>query len=463
VDEIDSIAVLPFVNAGNDARMDYLPDGLTESLIQSLSQLPRMRVMARGAVFTYKGREVDPREVGATLKVRGVVLGRVRRQGDQLLIDAELVNAADGSRLWRNQYHRQFADLLVTQEEIAREISDRLRPRPSGERRQRLASRATGNSAAYHLYLIGNHHLLQETRQSLEKALDYFQQALALDPNFALAHAGMAVVYAQKSGQYLTPSEAMPKAKQAAHQALAADETLAEAHHAMAVVKWWGDWDWQGAEQEFRRSLELNPNFVNAVAYISLLHSQQGRFEEALREAQRAEQLDPLSPHARLHTADVLFSSRQYDRQIEQCRKTLELNYSGAFSNHARVCLGIAYIQKGMRQEAISEIHQAMALRRHDANLSYLGYIYAVAGRKSEALKILREMEKHATRRRVSPVYIARIYTGFGDKDRALEWLRKGYDERSDHMLSLGVSPIYDGLRSDPRFVEMLRGIGLAP
>jgi serine/threonine-protein kinase len=461
--EIDSIAVLPFINTAADARMDYLADGITESLIQSMSQLPKMRVMARGTVFTYKGREVDPRQVGATLKVRAVVLGRVQRQGDQLLIEAELVDTADGSQLWGNQYRRLSDDLLVAQEEIAREISEKLRPRSNGEQWQPLARRATGNRAAYHLYLMGHHLFYQFTRQSQEKALGYFQQAVTLDPNYALAHAGIAEVYADWSGQYLSPAEAMPKAKQAAQRALAADETLAEAHHAMAMVKWWGDWDWVGAEREFRRALALNPNFVNALGYISIFLSHQGRFEESLREAQRAEQLDPLSAYAIYRVANIFYYSRQYDRMIEQCRKMVELNYSGAWASFAHEWLGRAFIQKGMREEAISEMRQAVALSRRDMHLSWMGYIYAMAGRKSEARKILREMEEQAKRQRVSPVYIARIYTGLGDKKRALEWLRKGYDERSDHVLAMSVDPIYDGLRSDPRFVEMLRGIGLAP
>ena len=457
---IDSVAVLPFANASNDPQMEYLSDGITESLIGGLSQLPALTVMARSTVFTYRGREADPRQVGEALKVRAVVTGRVERLGERLLIHAELVDASNGARLWGEQYQRSLADLPAVQDDITREISAALRLRLSGAQQRQIAKRQTADSEAYQLYLRGNHLYYQETRASQEKALDYFNQAVALDPSYALAYAGIAHVYATFSAQYLPPGEAMPKARQAALTAIQLDEALPEAHFSLALVKLWGDWDWAGAERELKRAIELNSNFVNGrVTYANFL-VQRGRFEDAEREIRVAKQLDPLS--ARLGSAEgrVFYSARRFDQAIAQYRKTLEL-YPDNFGLHR--ALGLIFSQQGRNQEAINEMRQALALSSHYTNRAWAAYVYARAGQRVEALKILRELEAQAKRERVSPAYIARIHIGLGEKDRAFEWLRTAYEERSDHLLNIGVDPVYDPLRSDPRFTELLRGIGLAP
>jgi len=458
---INSIAVLPFVNVGADPQMEYLPDGITESVIDSLAPLPGLTVMARSTVFTYKGKEVDPRQVGATLKVRAVVMGRVQRQGDLLVVRAELVDAADGSQLWSEQYQRPLADLVALQEEIAREISTKLRLRLSGAQWQPLAKRHTTNKEAHQLYLKGRHFYHQGARASQEKALDYFKEAVALDPGYALAWAEIAQVYAVFSGQYLPPGEAMPKAREAALKALALDDHLAEAHYALGLVKQY-DWDRAGAEQAYKRAIELNPNLADAVAQHGGLLVQQGRFEEGLRAIQRAEELDPLSLSIGSSVFSAFYYARQYDRAIAQCRKLLELNPSEAWEGGIHASLGRALIQQQRHEEAIAALRRAVALNRHNAHLGWLGYAYAAAGRPGEARELLRELEEQAGRRLVSPVSIARIYLGLGEKERALALLRQAYDEHSDHVLSLGIEPIYDPLRSDPRFIEMLRGIGLA-
>jgi serine/threonine-protein kinase len=457
---IDSVAVLPFANAGADPQMEYLSDGITESLIGSLSQLPALTVMARSTVFTYRGREADPRQVGEALKVRAVLTGRVERRGEHLLIQAELVDASNGARLWGEQYQRSIADLPAVQDDITREISAALRLRMSDPQRRQIAKRQTADSGAYQLYLRGNHLYYQESRESQEKALDYFNQAITLDPGYALAYAGIAHVYATFSAQYLPPGEAMPKARQAALTAIQLDEALPEAHFSLALVKLWGDWDWAGAERELRRAIELNPNFVNGrVAYANFL-VQRGRFEEAEREIRLARQLDPLS--ARLGSAEgrVLYYARRFDQAIAYHRKALEL-YPDNFGLHR--ALGLIFSQQGRHQEAIDELRQTLALSPHYTNRAWAAYVYARADQRVEALKILRELEEQANRERVSPAYIARIYIGLGEKDRAFEWLRKAYEERSDHLLSIGVDPVYDPLRSDPRYIELLRGVGLAP
>src|SRR5262245_2882566 len=457
---IDSFAVLPFANASNDPQMEYLPDGITESLIDSLSQLPALTVMARSTVFTYRGREADPRQVGEALKVRAVLTGRVERRGEHLLIQAELVDASNGARLWGEQYQRSIADLPGVQDDITREISAALRLRLSVDQQKQIAKRQTADSEAYQLYLRGNHLYYQESRESQEKALDYFKQAIALDPGYALAYAGIAHVYATFSAQYLPPGEAMPKARQAALTAIQLDEALPEAHFSLALVKLWGDWDWAGAERELRRAIELNPNFVNGrLAYANFL-VQRGRFEEAEREIRLAKQLDPLS--VRLSTAEgrVLYNARRYDQAIAHHRKALEL-YPNDFGLHRS--LGLNFSQQGRHHDAINEMRQTLALSPDYTNRAWAAYVYARAGQRVEALKILRELEDLARRERVSPAYIARIHIGLGEKDRAFEWLRKAYEERSDHLLSIGVDPVYEPLRSDPRYMELLRGIGLAP
>lgn len=457
---IDSIAVLPFANAGNDPQVEYLPDGITESLIGSLSQLPHLRVMARGTVFTYKGREADPRQVGATLKVRTVVLGRVERRGERLVIGVELVDAADGARLWGEQYQRPLADIFAVQAEIAREIAEQLRVRLSSAEREQLAKRQTTNPEAYQLYLQGRYHYLQFNRASQERALDYFRQAITRDPRYALAYTGIADVYADFSSQYLAPSEAMPQAKQAAAQALELDEQLPEAHHSLAMVKWFGDWDWAGAEVEFRRALALNPNAAATYAFYADFLLRLKRFDEALSQARQGYELDPLSPHGSEMVSKSLFYLRRYDESVAQSRKTLELN-----PNYIWVGLHISNsrAQQGRHEEAIAEVRRNLELNQHDAILSHLGYLYAFAGRRDEARKVLTELEERARQRRVSPVYRARVYANLGDKERALELLRQAYEERSDHLLAIGIDPIFDGLRADPRFAELLRGIGLPP
>jgi eukaryotic-like serine/threonine-protein kinase len=455
---INSIAVLPFANASADPQMEYFPDGITESIIRSLSQLPDLRVMARSTVFTYKGRTVDPRHVGTALQVRAVVMGRVLRQGGRLIIDVELVDTTDGSQLWGEQYSRTMTDLLTVQEEIAREISAKLRLRLNSAQQQQIAKRPTENPEAYRLYILGRHHYHQFSHENGLKALDYFNQAIALDPGYALAYTGVSDFYADFSSQYMPPSEALPRARAAAQRAVELDETLAEAHHSLALSKWFADWDWAGAEQEFKRTLELNPSLAPAYSNYAGLLACRGRFDEAVVAAKRGQEVDPLSAFAGDVLSRVYLYARRYDHVCEVGRKIQELNpnYQWGYSNWAQ-----ALAQQGKYQEAITQIQKGIALNRHDALLAISGYIYAKSGQSAAALKILAELEEQAKQRQVSPVYLSYIYNGLGNHDRALALLHQAYQEHSDHLLGLRVNPIYDSLRHDPRFTEMLRGIGL--
>lgn len=455
---INSIAVLPFANASADPQMEYFPDGITESIIRSLSQLPDLRVMARSTVFTYKGRTVDPRQVGAALQVRAVVMGRVLRQGGRLMIDVELVNTTDGSRLWGEQYSRPMTDLLTVQEEIAREISAKLRLRLNSAQQQQIAKRPTENPEAYRLYLLGRHHYHQFSYENGLKAVDYFNQAIALDPGYALAYTGVADFYTDFSSQYMLPSEALPRSRAAAQRAVELDETLAEAHHSLAVSKWFADWDWAGAEQEFKRTLELNPSLAVAHSNYASLLVRRERFDEAVTAAKRGQELDPLSTYAGDVLSRVYLYAGRYEQVFEEGRKIQELNpnYQWGYSNWAQ-----ALAQQGKYQEAITQIQKGVALHRHDALLALLGYIYAKSGQTAAALKILAELEGQAKQRQVSPVYLAHVYNGLGEQERALALLQQAYREHSDHLLGLRVNPIYDNLRDDPRFTEMLRGVGL--
>jgi eukaryotic-like serine/threonine-protein kinase len=457
-DAIESVAVLPFADQTNDAQLNYLPDGLTESLINSLSRLPNLRVMASGSVFQYKNRELSPKQIGQELKVSAIVSGRVQKAGDKLLISVELADTKDGARLWGEQYQRSLSDLVSVQNEIVREITQQMRVRLSGEQEKQLARRQPINNEAYQHYLKGRFHFVQYTRASQEKALEHFQQAIAADPGYALAYTGIADFYSDFSGQYLLPSEAMPKAKAAAMRALELDPSLAEAHHSLALVHWWGDWDFAGAETEFKRAIELNSNAALTMAYYAEFLMQMRRTDEALTWAQRGSALDPLSTHASVTIARVLLTARRYDEALAQTRKSQDLNpnYLWSYSVAAQ-----ALAAQGRFDAALVEIQRGIAINRHDSLLTVQAYLLSLAGKPNEARQILTELEQQAPQRLVAPAYLARVYIGLNDTDRALELLRRAYDEHSDHVLWLGSDRMFDKLRSDARFINLLKQIGL--
>jgi serine/threonine-protein kinase len=451
----DSVAVLPFANAADDPQMAYLPDGLTESLIDSLSQLPDLRVSAHSTVSGYNGREIDPRQAGKELQAQAVIMGRVAQRGDRLLIRVELVDTTDGSRVWGDEFQRARPEIVAAQREIAREIAAKLRRRLSPGAQRQLDKRHSNDGKAYDLYAQGRYLYRQFARESLEKALDYFQRAVAQDSRYALAYCGVADIYMSLSSVYLPSSEAMPRAREAALNAIELDETLPEAHEAMAVVKWYGDWDWAGAEREFKRALQINPNFVDARVNYTTLLLQQKRFEEALQVIRQAKAHDPASLRAMGKEGEVYLFMRQYDRAIEIFRKVLDLGPDFVPNQRS---LSLALSLQGRHQEAIELLKQLQTT----TDVELKAGIYARAGRRDESLKLLGELKARAAREYVSPVSLARVYIGLGDKEQALVWLRKAYDERSAYLVNIGVHPAYDPLRSDSRFDDLLRGVGLA-
>jgi TolB-like protein/Tfp pilus assembly protein PilF len=459
---IDSLAVLPFVNVSADPGTEYLSDGITESVINSLSRLRRLRVMARSTVFRYKGREVDAEEVGRELKVGAVLLGRLLHFGDHLIIRTELVEVGSGCQLWGEQYNRKLTDILAVQGEIATEISEKLRLRLTEREQSILTKRYTEKTEAYQAYLQGRYFWDKRTEESLNKAIEYFRQAIDMDQNYALAHAGLADCYAVLGNfSFLTPKDSYPKAKTAAIKALEIDDRMAEAHTSLAWIKAQYDWDWPGAERKFKRANELNPGYTPARYWYALFLSAMGRHEEAVAEGRRAQEIEPLSLVPNIALGFTLLFARQDAEAVEQLRTTTEMEPNFSWP---RWLLGWAYGQKEMYGEAIAELNVAVSgTGSRTLSLSMLGHGYAISGRRAEALAVLAELQETGKRKYVAPFFMALIYAGLGESERAFEWLEKAYECRSWGLLWLKVDPRLDSLRSDERFTSLLRRIGLEP
>jgi TolB-like protein/Flp pilus assembly protein TadD len=458
---IDSVAVLPFVNASADSDTEYLSDGINETLIGQLSQIPRLRVMAQSTVFRYKGRDIDPQKVGRDLNVQAVLTGKVLQRGDTLIISMELMNVRDGSDLWSGRYNRKLADVVAVQEDIAREVTDKLRLRLRSEEEKRLTGHFTENPEAYQLYLKGRYYWNKRTPDGIQKAIEYFQAAIVKDPRYALAYAGLADCYHVPANP-LPPREKMPLAKVATMKALQLDDSLVEAHTSMARVLYVYDWDWPAAEKEFKRAIELNPRYAQAHQWYGGYLSATGRFREADAEKKRALDLEPLSLVINFDVGLASYNSRSYDQAIDQFQKTLELD---ATFPPPYAYLAAAYEQKGMFQEAITTFERAITVSQGPPKamaMAGLAHVYAVSGRKTEARKILAELQRLSEHSYVPATGTALIYAGLGDKDQAFAWLDKAYEEHSFQLNILNVEPRFDPLRSDPRFTELLRRMGLA-
>jgi serine/threonine protein kinase/tetratricopeptide (TPR) repeat protein len=457
---IDSLAVLPFVNASGNPDSEYLSDGITESLINSLSQLPKLEVKSRDSAFHYKGKDPSAETVGRELGVRAIFKGRVTQVGDNLTVSAELIDARNNDHIWGDQYSRKASDIFALQSEIAKEITTALRTRLTGEDEKRLAKSYTGNPEAYQDYLKGLYWLNKTTEDGMRKGIEYFQQAITKDPTYALAYDGLANCYSALAGAgFVLPKDAHPKAKEAALKALAIDETLAEAHASLGYITAVYDYDWSGGEKEFQRAIELNPSYADAHREYGIALRDMGRFEEAIAETKKAVGLDPLSLIINRALGLTFYDARQYDQAIEQEKKALELDPNLLVAHET---LGRAYLQKSMYKEGIGEFEKVLAISPgNQIGLSDLGYAYAVTGRRAEAEKVLDQLNELSKQKYVSAAARAIIYAGLGEKDKAFEWLEKGYEERS--IGAIKVNPVYDPLRSDPRFADLLRRMNLQP
>jgi TolB-like protein/DNA-binding winged helix-turn-helix (wHTH) protein/Tfp pilus assembly protein PilF len=460
---IDSLAVLPFVNANADPNSEYLSDGITESLINSLSQLPNLKVMSRDSVFRYKGKETNAQTVGHELGVHAILKGRVTQRGDSLNISAELINARDSSHLWGQQYDRKLADMVALREEIAREMASALRMRLTGAEEKRLTKSYTANPEAYQDYLKGRFWWNKSTEEGFNKGIEYFQQAIAKDPTYALAYSGLSDCYSSLAEFGVVPAkEGYLRAKDAALKAVELDDTLAEAHGSLAFVKSGYDWDWSGADKEIRRAIELNPSYADAHRLHAEVLWQTGQLNEAIAETKLTLELDPLS----LDNNDTLgvefFLARQYDQAIEQERKVLELDPNFMDAYYFR---GVSYLKKSMYNEGMTEFQKAVLISPGDTvALTGLGFGYGVTGKRIEAQKVLDKLNELSRQKYVSPVFMAKIYAGLAEKDKAFEWLEKAYEDHS--IVSVGyikTNPMFDPLRSDPRYADLLRRTNLQP
>lgn len=458
--QIESIAVLPFLNASGDANLDYLSDGLSESLINKLSQLPRLKVIARNSSFKYRGENIDLQEVARKLGVQAIVMGKVSQRGDNLSIGVEMVDTRDNKQLWGEQYNRKATDTLTVQQEIAQTISEMLRLKLTGEQKQQLAKRPTENPEAYQLYLNGLFYYRKNGIENVRKALDYFNQAVAHDPSFALAWISIADVYRWFGGySWLDSQEASAKARAAVSRALELDESLADAHRALASIKL-DEWDWAGTEREYKRAIELDPNLMNAhtgySVYLSLVMEQHA---DALAEMKLAQELDPLDIRLRAWEGGTLYQARRYDEAIAKLQEVIRLEPDIII---AHVYLGYAYAMKGRYAEAITEYQKSMSLdKENSADLCFMGYALAMSGKRGEALAVLNKLK--TTKEYVSPAELAVLYIGLGDKEGALAELEKAYSAHDLQMQYLKVDAHYDSLRSDPRFQDLLRRVGLMP
>lgn len=460
---LDSLAVLPLRNVSGDADVEFLSEGITEALINSLSQLPQLkRVIARSTVAGYKGKEVDPRVIGKDLQVRSLLIGKLTKRGDELIMGAELVNTADGSRLWGDTTQRKLADAMLIQAELAQQIADKLRLSLSGAEQQRLVKRPTDNPAAYRLYVEGRHYSQLHTTAGTKKGIELLQQALRLDPGYALAYAGLAACHYDASSMYVPATEAMPSAKAAAEKALELDETLAEAHMALAQVKAFYELEWAGGEKEIRRALELNPGSAQATYIYGMMLANQGRMEEAISQLKRARELDPLTLPNTAWIAYFYYLNHKYDESIQESRKLLETDRN-FITGH--INLALAYEQQRRFAEAEAELDQWQSIDpRSPYPPAFRAHLYASSGRREAAQKILRELlQANSTQNYVDPFFIGLIYVGLDDKEQAFVWLEKALQARSEDLLNSKSEPRLDSLRADPRFTDLLRRLHLAP
>lgn len=455
-----SIAVLPFVNESGNADIEYLSDGISETLINSLSELEQLKVVARATAFRFKNRQSNPSDVGRELGVDTVLTGKVTSVGDTLIVQADLIDVSDGSQIWGERYTKKLADLISVPESISRGIITSLQPKLSSEASKQFAELYAGSSHAYELDMKGRFFWNRRTEEGLRKGIEYFDQAIAEDPNYALAHVGLADSY-NVMGFYtfLRPDESFPKAKVAARRALELNPDLAQAHNSLAYTALYYDWDFDTAEKEFRRAIELKPNYAVAHQWYGNLLTATGRWDEALQSFRRAHELDPLSQVITAVPAWTYYYSHDYDKAIEPCEKAIELDPNFAL---AHTWLGQAYERKGDHGKAIAEFKESLRISKGSTEvLALLAHTYAVSGDERQARMILDELIELSKQKYVSPYQLATVYTGLGETDLALKWLEKAYADRQHVMVFLNYDARLDSLRGDARFQDLVQRMDL--
>jgi serine/threonine protein kinase/TolB-like protein/Flp pilus assembly protein TadD len=461
---IKSIAVLPLENLSANPEQEYFADGMTDALTTELAKIGALRVISRTSAMAYKGAHKPLREIASELNVGAVVEGSVQRDGERVQITVQLIDATTDRHLWAERYERNLRDSLKFQDEVARAIVSQLKIQVAPERQDHLRRASSVDPDAFDAYLRGRYFWNRRTEERLPTAIDYFKAAIQRDPNYAPAYAGLADCYQlQAFGQYSTdaPAEIAARAEEAALRAVQLDDALAEAHTSLGWIRFTVKWDRASAEKEFKRALELNANHAPAHHHYSLFLAAVGRQQEALAEINQARELDPLSVFVNGALGRQLYWARQYDRAIEQLRRTLELDPNYTTAHHY---LGQTYAQKGMSEQAIEELSRARALSGDNPfRVAELGNILGLAGRGREARERLAELRALSRVRFVAPSNFATIHVGLGEKDKAIEWLERGYQQREGGLVLLRVEPRYDPLQSDPRFIDLLRRIGLTP
>jgi serine/threonine protein kinase/tetratricopeptide (TPR) repeat protein len=455
-----SIVVLPFTNMSSDLENEFFVDGITDEIINALAQIEGLRVAARTSAFSFKGKNVDPRTVGESLNVTTILEGSVRKSGHRLRITAQLISVADGYHLWSERYDRDLQDIFEVQDEIARTIANRLKITLRAERQEPLVRAGTKNLEAYQLYLKGRFHMNKRTPDGFAEAVEYFQEAIKKDPAYALAYTGLSDAYTQASFlNVFPPVEMMPKAKDAAAKALEIDDSLAEAHVSLGYSSFGYDWDWTAAGKHFEQAFALNPRSVPYHLYYPLYIASLGRFEEALAVANRAVDLDPASPAASHLLSVQLYVSRKFDEAIQECQRTLEMAPDLFL---AYMVMAQAHAGKGMYREALSDLDEAPAMSRGSTwFVSFRGYLHALLGERSQARQMIEELSSLSKQRFVPAFYFALIYAGLEDKDQAFTWLDKACDERFIRLVYLNIEAFWDPIRSDPRFTQLVRRVGI--
>src|SRR2546423_739630 len=457
---IGSLAVLPFKSLETDVEDKYLGLGITDALITRLSNINQVIVRPTTAVRKYDETEQDPVSAGRELKVDTVLEGNIQQSADRVRVTVQLIRINDGKPLWGETFDEPLNGMFALEDSISRRVVEALTLKLTSQERERLAKHYTENAQAYQLYLKGRYYSSSWTLEGFRKAVGYFNDAIALDPTYALAYAGLADAYYRNSTVHIPLQEAVPKARAAAMQALRLDDTLAEAHTSLAVIKFRYDWDWAGAESEFKRAIALNQNYSNDHQWYGEYLTALGRTDEAVEEGGRGRQIDPITPEVGWDLGLALFFGRRYDEAVEQFKKSVDLNPNFWLSHSF---LAWSYGEKGEFDQAFAEYQKALALDDNDDTRSHLASIYVKAGKRNEAQKILDEMIQRSKREEVSPFYVAAVYVALGDKEHGLEWLEKAYAERAELLVFLKVAPNFDAVRSDRRFIQMMQCVRLLP